>query len=105
MKKLLLAILFPASLLAQTPTPTPDPDEQIGQQYGISALEVKMQRITQAFNEVRELQKVDRSGKVGTGSDVIFDITTEQRQSVRHARRAKLQAIKQLCRDLAEPAE
>lgn len=101
MKKLFFSILlFPLVAVAQTPEPTVDPDEAVAQRYGITALDVKMQRISQAFNEIRELHKVDRSGKVGTATDALFDITAEQRQSVRQARRAKIQAVKELCRGL-----
>lgn len=102
MRYILFALLVPALCFAQTPTPspTPDPDIALAQQFNTTVLDVKMQRIGQLMNEIRGLKKADLVGKVGTSEDVQFDLTAEQKQQIRQARRAKIQAVRQLCRDL-----
>lgn len=103
MKKLLLALFaVPAMAFAQTPTPTPDPDEEIGAKYNLSALEVKFMKLTQMIQEARAFEKSIKDGKIGTATEFLFDMTPEQRMTLRQSRRAKVQAIKAACRDLSE---
>lgn len=110
MKYLLLALLVPSLVLAQTPTPsesplpspTIDPDIELAERFNMTVLDVKMQKIQQIIGEVRNLKRADTLGKIGTSEDVVFDLTAEQKQQIRQARRAKIQAMRQLCRDLSD---
>lgn len=103
MKKLLaLLLLLPTFAFAQTPTPTPDPDDEIALKYNLTNLEVKLMKLTQAIQEARQFEKSIKDGKIGTATEVLFDMTPEQKMTLRQSRRTKIQAIKAACRDLSE---
>lgn len=102
MKHILFALIIPAFCYAQTPTPTLDPDVAVAERFGMSVLDFKLQRLQQAMQEIRSLKRADLAGKVGTSEDVQFDLTNEQKQTLRQARRSKIQALRQACRDLSD---
>lgn len=104
MKRLLFTLLFCSSAYAQTPTPTetPDPDLEIAGKYNLSLMEVKLMKLTQAIQEVRAFEKSIKEGKIGTASEILFEMTPEQKMTLRQSRRAKIQGVKAACRDLSE---
>lgn len=105
MKKLLIALLLlPIVALAQTPTPTatPDPDLDVAEKYSLTLMEVKLMKLTQAIQEARQFEKSIKDGKIGTATEILFDMTQEQKMTLRQSRRTKIQAIKAACRDLSE---
>lgn len=104
MKKLLLALLFCSSAHAQTPTPTatPDPDEGIAQKYNLTLMEVKLMKLSQAIQEVRAFEKSIKEGTIGTAAEILFQMTAEQKQTLRQTRRSKVRAVKAACAELSE---
>ena len=105
MKKLLFVLLFLCSTVqAQTPTPTatPDPDIEVAAKYNLTVMEVKLMKLTQAIQEVRAFEKSIKDGTIGTSSEILFEMTNEQKTTLRQARRGKIQAVKAACRDLSE---
>lgn len=104
MKKLLIALLVPSLALAQTPTPsaTPDPDIAIAAQYNLTVMEVKLMKLTQAIQEVRAFEKSIKDGTIGTAAEILFEMTPEQKQTLRQTRRTKVRAVKAACSELSE---
>lgn len=101
MKRIILLLLLPSGVFAQTPTPTPDPDEELAANLGVSVMEVKMGKVQQELNRMRFFQKAERTGKISSQGQSLVTLTPAQKASLRQRRNNRLQRLKALCDGLS----
>lgn len=96
MKKLLILLLLPSILFAQTPTPTPDPEIEAATQLNISLYELKASKLLNLVNQLLSIKRNERLGQVqGLG-----EITETQKAALRARRLAARAQLRAFCDDL-----
>lgn len=97
----LLLLLLPSIAFAQ-PTHTLEQDQRLAAEFGVSVLEVRLGKIAQNINMIHDFQKAEKTRKVTSGGDILFDLTDAQLQKVREKRQERIKWIKALCAQLPD---
>ena len=90
MRYIFLLLLLPTLCFAQT-------ERELARQFNMSVMEIKIQKMNQSINELREFQKTLRAGKVGNQREMLITLTPQQKQQLRTIRGQKITAMKDLC--------